>query len=30
MGDWEPEQSADVNGRMVYMWTVPGKRAAAK
>lgn len=30
MGDWEPEQSADVNGRMVYMWTVPAKKAATK
>ena len=30
MGDWEPEQSADVNGRKVYMWTVPAKRAAAR
>jgi len=29
MGDWEPEQSADVDGRRVYMWTVPAKRAAA-
>lgn len=23
MGDWEPEQSQDVNGRMIYRWTVP-------
>jgi ribosomal protein L11 methylase PrmA len=30
MGDWEPEQSADVDGRKVYMWTVPAKRAATK
>jgi SAM-dependent methyltransferase len=25
MGDWEPQQSADVNGRKVYMWTVPAR-----
>ncbi|MGH9817070.1 MAG: SAM-dependent methyltransferase [Candidatus Acidiferrales bacterium] len=30
MGDWEPEKSAEVNGRRIYMWTVPAKRAAAK
>lgn len=30
MGDWEPEQSADVNGRMVYMWTVPARKSATK
>jgi tRNA G37 N-methylase Trm5 len=24
MGDWEPEQTHDVNGRMIYRWTVPG------
>jgi ribosomal protein L11 methylase PrmA len=23
MGDWKPEKSLDVNGRMVYFWTVP-------
>lgn len=23
MGDWKPEQEIDVDGRTVYMWTVP-------
>ncbi len=23
MGDWPPEQTEDVDGRMIYMWTVP-------
>jgi SAM-dependent methyltransferase len=23
MGDWEPDQFAEVDGRRVYMWTVP-------
>ncbi len=23
MGDWPPEKTEDVEGRMVYMWTVP-------
>ena len=23
MGDWEPEQTVRVNGRMVYLWTIP-------
>lgn len=23
MGDWKPEQSRDVDGNMIYMWTVP-------
>jgi SAM-dependent methyltransferase len=23
MGDWPPEKTEDVDGRMVYMWTVP-------
>ena len=22
MGDWEPEQTLDVNGRTVYYWTI--------
>lgn len=28
MGDWEPERTQDVDGRMIYLWTVParGKR----
>ena len=28
MGDWQPEQTIDVNGSMVYFWTVPAKGAA--
>ena len=28
MGDWQPEQTIDVDGRMVYFWTVPAKGAA--
>ena len=23
MGDWKPEKEMDVNGRKVYMWTIP-------
>lgn len=23
MGDWEPEQTQEIDGRMIYMWTVP-------
>jgi cyclopropane fatty-acyl-phospholipid synthase-like methyltransferase len=23
MGDWQPEQTRDVNGRMIYLWKVP-------
>lgn len=26
MGDWEPEKSEDVNGRMIYFWTVPVRK----
>ncbi len=26
MGDWTPDQTIDVNGRMVYFWTVPEKK----
>ena len=25
MGEWQPEQTLDVNGRMVYFWRVPAK-----
>lgn len=25
MGDWQPEQTVNVNGRTVYFWTVPAK-----
>ena len=28
MGEWQPEQTIDVNGSMVYFWTVPAKGAA--
>jgi hypothetical protein len=30
MGDWEPEKTAEVDGRMIYMWTVPGRGSASK
>lgn len=23
MGDWEPEREAEIDGRMIYMWTIP-------
>jgi precorrin-6B methylase 2 len=26
MGDWKPEQTLEVNGRMVYFWTIPARR----
>ena len=25
MGDWKPDKRVDVNGRVVYLWTVPAK-----
>lgn len=25
MGDWEPEQTQNVDGSMIYMWTVPAR-----
>lgn len=28
MGDWKPEKTLDVNGRMVYFWTIPANGAA--
>jgi hypothetical protein len=28
MGDWKPEKTIDVNGRMVYFWTIPANGAA--
>jgi precorrin-6B methylase 2 len=28
MGDWEPEQTANVHGNMIYFWTVPGQAAS--
>jgi precorrin-6B methylase 2 len=27
MGDWVPEKTLDVDGRMVYFWTVPERKA---
>ena len=26
MGDWQPQQKIDVNGRTIYFWTVPERR----
>lgn len=26
MGDWEPEQTQEVDGRMIYFWTVPARK----
>jgi len=26
MGDWVPDQTLDIDGRMVYFWTVPEKK----
>ena len=26
MGDWEPDETVNVDGRMVYFWTVPEKK----
>ena len=26
MGDWEPEQTREVGGNMIYFWTVPARR----
>jgi precorrin-6B methylase 2 len=30
MGDWEPEQTRDINGSKIYLWTVPrrGRKAS--
>lgn len=25
MGDWKPDQEMDVNGRRIYLWTIPKK-----
>lgn len=27
MGDWKPEKQIDFNGRRLYFWTIPAKRA---
>jgi predicted RNA methylase len=26
MGDWQPEKSQEVNGRMIYFWTIPASK----
>ena len=26
MGDWEPQQTQEVDGRMIYFWTVPARK----
>jgi precorrin-6B methylase 2 len=28
MGDWQPEKEAEVNGNMIYFWTVPVKASS--
>jgi hypothetical protein len=28
MGDWKPEKTAEVDGRMIYFWVVPPKGQA--
>jgi len=28
MGDWKPEKSESVNGRMIYLWRIPANAAA--
>jgi hypothetical protein len=25
MGEWEPEKTMEVDGRMIYFWTIPSK-----
>ena len=30
MGDWQPEKTANVDGRQVYFWRVPAKPPASK
>jgi hypothetical protein len=25
MGDWKPDKKMDVDGRTIYLWTVPAK-----
>jgi len=30
MGDWEPEQKSEVDGRPIYLWRVPERAADAK
>lgn len=30
MGEWEPEKKEDVEGRYIYLWTIPSKPPALK
>lgn len=30
MGDWKPEKEQSINGRRIYLWTVPAAGAAAR
>jgi tRNA G37 N-methylase Trm5 len=30
MGDWKPEKTIDLNGRTIYFWTVPPRKADGK
>lgn len=30
MGDWKPEKEQSINGRRIYLWTIPAAGAAAK
>lgn len=30
MGDWEPEKSANINGKMIYFWRVPERSGESK
>ena len=27
MGTWKPEQKLELNGRTIYLWTIPGKKS---
>jgi ubiquinone/menaquinone biosynthesis C-methylase UbiE len=30
MGDWKPEKTVELNGRTIYFWTIPPRKAPAK
>ena len=30
MGTWQPDKKVELNGRMVYLWTVPDRKSAKK
>lgn len=30
MGDWKPEKSREVDGNMIYFWTIPERRSPAR